>query len=71
MIINGKDLNLGVDVLELKGIELYNVCKDRFCLNRGRCFFVNFKYGYKCDCFIGFIGSRCEIIGRGCYLGEF
>lgn len=70
VIINGKDLNLGADALELKGIEPYNACKDRPCLNRGRCLPANSKYGYKCDCPTGFTGSRCENTGRGCYPGE-
>lgn len=70
VIINGKDLNLGADALELKGIESYNACKDRPCQNRGRCLPANSKYGYKCDCPSGFTGSRCEITGRGCYPGE-
>ncbi|XP_034337833.2 basement membrane-specific heparan sulfate proteoglycan core protein isoform X5 [Magallana gigas] len=69
VIINGKDLNLGADALELKGIEPYNACKDRPCLNRGRCLPANSKYGYKCDCPTGFTGSRCENTGRGCYPG--
>ncbi|XP_061163155.1 basement membrane-specific heparan sulfate proteoglycan core protein-like [Saccostrea echinata] len=69
VIINGKDLNLGADAIELKGIEPYNACKDRPCLNRGRCLPANSKYGYKCDCPSGFTGSRCEITGRGCYPG--
>ncbi|XP_062598285.1 basement membrane-specific heparan sulfate proteoglycan core protein-like, partial [Saccostrea cucullata] len=69
VIINGKDLNLGADAIELKGIEPYNACKDRPCLNRGRCLPANSKYGYKCDCPAGFTGSKCEITGSGCYPG--
>nr|XP_022341960.1 basement membrane-specific heparan sulfate proteoglycan core protein-like isoform X4 [Crassostrea virginica] len=69
VIINGKDLNLGADALELKGIEPYNACKDRPCMNRARCLPANSKYGYKCDCPTGFSGSRCEVTGAGCYPG--
>ncbi|XP_056009495.1 basement membrane-specific heparan sulfate proteoglycan core protein-like isoform X3 [Ostrea edulis] len=69
VIINGKDLNLGADAVELKGIEPYNACKDRPCLNRGRCFPANSKYGYKCECPTGFSGTRCETTGKGCYPG--
>jgi hypothetical protein len=65
--MNDKDLNLGDAAFEVKGIELYNACKDRPCMNGGRCLPANSKYGYKCECPAGFSGTQCEI--TSCYPG--
>ncbi|ESO88861.1 hypothetical protein LOTGIDRAFT_219009 [Lottia gigantea] len=67
--LQGLPLNLGGDAIEIYGIESYNVCQDRPCLNRGSCIPENNQFGYRCVCARGYAGFRCEVAGESCYVG--
>ena len=68
--MKGTDLNLGAQAIEMQGIEPYNACLERPCMNRGRCEAANTRYGYRCICTEGFTGYQCQTPGQRCYPGE-
>ncbi|XP_060586623.1 basement membrane-specific heparan sulfate proteoglycan core protein-like isoform X4 [Ruditapes philippinarum] len=67
--LKGVDLNLGAEAIDMEGIEPYNTCRRNPCINRGVCSVANTKYGFKCICPQGYMGTRCEEVGENCYPG--
>ncbi|KAK3104524.1 hypothetical protein FSP39_004009 [Pinctada imbricata] len=67
--VKGVDVNLGSEYIDMQGVEPYNACLERPCMNRGQCQAANTPYGYRCVCTQGFTGQQCEAAGQGCYPG--
>ncbi|XP_076086554.1 basement membrane-specific heparan sulfate proteoglycan core protein-like isoform X4 [Mytilus galloprovincialis] len=66
---NGDNLNLGADAVTLEGIEMYDACQNRPCMNGARCTPANSGDGFRCVCPQGFTGERCDQQGQRCYPG--
>ncbi|XP_060600902.1 basement membrane-specific heparan sulfate proteoglycan core protein-like [Ruditapes philippinarum] len=67
--LKGVDLNLGAEAIDIEGIEPYNTCRRNPCVNRAECSVANTKYGFKCICPQGYMGTHCEEVSEKCYPG--
>ncbi|CAH1774180.1 unnamed protein product, partial [Owenia fusiformis] len=67
--LDGVQLDLGADAIEIINVIGYDSCKKKPCQNQGECLAASTDEGYKCQCLTGFSGKNCEIQGEKCFPG--
>ena len=63
-MINGLDVNVASESLDMVGVVACPTCDGRPCRNGGLCRAAATDHGYQCSCQRGYSGSDCELIGK-------
>jgi dystroglycan 1 len=66
LVISGRPINLGGEMLATTGITDCPVCQGRPCRNGGTCLPATTDTGYRCICPRGYSGDMCELVGERC-----